>query len=157
VDLTKEEHLEMFSLIRDHIYCSCCELVEKLQTVCYIEYEEAVYHPCPQTVKELQDELESLESCEICTEDELDSMEERALEIEKELEEVEPREVMHFWLCSKYLAEHYGWAEMDVYPPVFDLHGVYVWACTYNGISDDWYLERLVEHICARRRANTGS
>lgn len=156
-ELTEDQNLEMERIVSRYVFTSCWEFATE-RTGASEEDTERQYEvegqPCPVTVREIQDQLDALEDCGTdLTEEQLDNMEDRAWDLERELQGVAPREVLQYWLVHRDLAEHPAWAEMDIDPPVFQKFGLYIWACTFTSLSEDWFLEQLVEHICARRRA----
>jgi len=148
---------ELKRIIDRLVFTSCWELATSRTGAPEEETDlqhEIETEPCPITIREIQAQLDELEDCGTdLTEEQLDEVEDRAWDLERELQGVEPREVIQYWLVHGDLANHYAWAEMDIVPPVFQKFGLNIWACKFNSLTDDWYLEQLVEHICARRRA----
>jgi hypothetical protein len=169
LDLT-QKHQQELGYIRDrYFFTSCWEFVEVLSTTGAREFpqveddllllSEVLAQPCPSTLKVLREALEALDDPDHGTlsEEEIESLEEEQYEIETRIEELEPREAMNFWVVSKQLAEHYAWREIEIDPPVVCLAGLWVWASFYTSITDDWFLEQLVEHICAQRLLRSSS
>lgn len=150
-------------IVDNWVFTSCWELIQTttaLRSSCstrdrFYGDDEESFHAAhsvlccedQQEIMKLQEAIENAESDPGVGEEYVESLEEQL----SELRDQEPREVLQYWVVHKDLAEHHGWGEMGISPPVFEWLGLYIWICTYNSIRDDSFIEALCEYIHTRR------
>tara|TARA_B100000424_G_scaffold210318_1_gene167737 strand:+ start:326 stop:883 length:558 start_codon:yes stop_codon:yes gene_type:complete len=182
LELEAAKSEELCRIIDRYFFTTCWEFIQTLQS-CSLNVQEnfntrgatetyikrlsgdvlhlvdVVSQPCPGTLMELREALEDLDDPDLgtLTDEEIDALEQRQWELEAEVEALDSRAVMQYWIVSKDIAQHYGWSEIDIVPPVTEMAGLWVWVSFYTSISDDWFLEKLVEHICTQRLIRSSS